>query len=64
MAGSAKEHQLLYYTTVLFKVLFCKIKNVFFIFCVCVLYIICVKGIINLLCFAKSLQLCPALWTV
>ena len=36
-------------TTVLFKVLNCKIKNVFFIFCVCFLCIICVKSIINLL---------------
>ena len=37
-------------TTVLFKVLYCKmIKNVFFIFCVCFLRIICVKSIINLL---------------
>ena len=36
-------------TTVLFKVLYCKIKNVFFIFCVCFLCIICVKSIINLL---------------
>ena len=41
--------QLLYHTTVLFKVLYCKIKNVFFIFCVCFLCIICVKSIINLL---------------
>ena len=38
-----------YCTTVLFKVLYCKIKNVFFIFCVCFLFIICVKSIINLL---------------
>ena len=37
-------------TTVLFKVLYCKIKNVFFIFCVCLfLCIICVKSIRNLL---------------
>ena len=36
-------------TTVLFKVLYCKIKNAFFIFCVCCLCIICVKSIINLL---------------
>ena len=32
-----------------FKVLYYKIKNVFFIFCVCFLCIICVKSIINLL---------------
>ena len=36
-------------TTVLFKVLYCKIKNVFFIFWVCFLCIICVKSFINLL---------------
>ena len=36
-------------TTVLFKVLYCEIKNVFFIFCVCFLCIVCVKSIINLL---------------
>ena len=30
--------QLLYCTTVLFKVLYCKIKNVFFILCVCFLW--------------------------
>ena len=36
-------------TTILFKVLYCKMKNVFFIFCVCFLCIICVKSIINLL---------------
>ena len=37
-------------TTVLFKVLYSKIKNVFFIFVfVCFLCIICVKSIINLL---------------
>ena len=41
--------QLPYCTLVLFKVLNCKIKNVFFIFCVCFLCIICVKNIINLL---------------
>ena len=37
--------QLLYRTTVLFKVLYCKIKNILFIF----LSMICVKIIINLL---------------
>ena len=36
--------QLLYCTTVLFKVLYCKIKNIFFIFCVFVKHIICVKS--------------------
>ena len=36
-------------TTVLFKVLYCKIKNVFFILSVCFLCIIFVKIIINLL---------------
>ena len=40
--------QLLYYTTVLFKVQYCKIKHVIFIFHICSLCIICVKGIINL----------------
>ena len=40
--------QLLYYTPVLFKVLYCKIKKVLF-FCICFLYIICAKSIINLL---------------
>ena len=39
----------LYQTTVLFKVLHCKIKKVFFLFRICFLYIICVKSIINLL---------------
>ena len=37
--------QQLYYTTVLFKVLYCKIKNVFFIFCVG-LCIICVLSMV------------------
>ena len=41
--------QLLFCSTVLFKVLFCKTKNVFFLFCVCFLCIICAKIIINLL---------------
>ena len=37
-------------TTVLLKVLYCKIKTVFFIFVLaCMLCIICVKSIINLL---------------
>ena len=36
-------------TTVLFKVLYCKIKNVFFFLFICFLCIICVKSIINLL---------------
>ena len=31
VAGTAKKRQLLYCTTILFKVLSCKIKNVFFI---------------------------------
>ena len=35
------------HTTVLFKVLYCKMKNVFFIFA-CFLCIICVKSIISL----------------
>ena len=45
VAGTAKKHQLLYCTTVLFKVLYCKIKNVFFIFCVCLffMYYLCEK---------------------
>ena len=32
VAGTAKKHQLLYCSTVLFKVLYYKIKTVFFIF--------------------------------
>ena len=43
---------MLYSTSVLFKVLYCQIKNVFFTFmCVCVFYvcIICMKSIRNLL---------------
>ena len=35
--------QLSCHATVLFKVLHCKIKKFFFIFCICFLYIICVK---------------------
>lgn len=35
VADIVKEYQLLYSTIVLFKVLRCKIKNIFFIFCVC-----------------------------
>ena len=41
--------QLLYGTTVLSKVLYCMIKNVFFSFEACFLSVICVKSIINLL---------------
>ena len=43
VAGTAKKRQLLYCTTVLFKVLYCKIKNVFFIFCLFVMYYLCEK---------------------
>ena len=44
VAGTAKKHQLLYCTTVLFKVLYCKIKNVFFIFlCLFFMYYLCEK---------------------
>ena len=43
--------QLLYGTTVLSKVLYCMIKNVFFSFEACFLSVICVKSIINLLQF-------------
>ena len=34
-----------YYCNILFKVLYCKIKNVFFIFCVCLsfMYYLCEK---------------------
>ena len=35
--------QLLYCTTVLFKVLYCKMKNVFFIFCLFFMYYLCEK---------------------
>ena len=34
----APVRQLLYWTTVLFRILYCKIKNVFFIFCVCLFF--------------------------
>ena len=34
--------------TVVFKVLYCKIKNVFFIICIFYVCIICVKSIIHL----------------
>ena len=51
------ECQLLYCTTVLFKVLYCNIKNAYFLFVFalfllyfCIfLYFLCVKSIINLL---------------
>ena len=43
VADTAKKHQLLYYTTLLLKVLYCKIKNVFFIFCVFFMYYLCEK---------------------
>ena len=36
------------FRSALFKVLYCKSQNVFFIFCVCLLCVICVKSIINL----------------
>ena len=45
----APAHQLLYCATVLFKVLYCKIKNISLTFYVCLLCIICAKSIINLL---------------
>ena len=38
--------QLLYWITVLSKVLYCKIKNIIFIFCICFLYV-CMKSIIS-----------------
>ena len=41
-------------TTVLFKVLYCKVKNVSFGFCVCFLCIICVKSMINLLRYSRT----------
>ena len=40
--------QPLYCTTVLSQVLYCKVQNIFFIFCVLLLCIICVQHIINL----------------
>ena len=46
--------QLLYCTTVLFKVVYCKIKNVLFIFCVCFVCTISVKSIINLLLYSTK----------
>ena len=39
----APVYQLLYCAIVLFKILYCNIKNISFIFCVCFLWIICVK---------------------
>ena len=35
--------------TLISKVQYCKIKNIFFIFCICLFYIICVQSIIILL---------------
>ena len=45
VAGTAKKRQLLYCTTVLLKVLYCNIKSVFFILCVCLffMYYLCEK---------------------
>ena len=45
VAGTAKKHQLLYCPTVLFKVLYSKITNVFFIFFVFLffMYFLCEK---------------------
>ena len=52
--------QLLYGTTLLFKVLYCKIKNVFFIFCVCVLCIICLTVLLQY-CIASCVGWIPRL---
>ena len=51
--------QLLYCTTVLSKVFYCMIKNVFFTVEACFLSIICVKSIINLLQYS-AIQ--PIVW--
>ena len=58
VAGTAKKHQLLYCITVIFKVLYYKIKNVFLFLCACFLRIICVESIINLLQYSTNCQLC------
>ena len=54
MADTAKKHRLFHCTTILFRVLYYKTKNVFFTFCACFLCvcIICVESIINLLQFS------------
>ena len=44
-------------TTVLFKVLYCEIRNVFFIFCV-FLPVVCMKSIIKIYYVCKHAQLC------
>ena len=59
--------QLLYCATVLFRVLYCRIRNVLFILYVCLLCTFYVKSMINLwqnsaAAAAKSLQSCPTLW--
>ena len=43
VAGTAKKCQLLYRTTIFFKVLYCKIKNVFFMFYLFFMYYLCEK---------------------
>ena len=43
VAGTAKKCQLLYHTTIFFKVLYCKIKNVFFMFYLFLMYYLCEK---------------------
>ena len=43
VAATVKKRQLLYCTTALFKVLYCKIKNVFFIFCLFFMHYLCEK---------------------
>ena len=47
MCGSSVKAAGMYLIQLMFKVLYCKIKNVFLIFGVCFLCIICVKSIIN-----------------
>ena len=53
--------RLLYHTTVLFKVLYCKIRNALFIFCICFLCVICVKSIVKSIQFSSAAQSCPTL---
>ena len=48
VAGTANKCQLLDCTTAHFRVIHCKIKNVFCVFMCFFLCIICAKGIINL----------------
>ena len=41
--GIAKKHQLVYWTSVLFKILYCKIKNFFYFLYLFFVYYVCEK---------------------